>query len=102
EAGSIHGVLQLATAVPGLVLASLLRRLPDQCRIAFIVCVLSAVALLGFLYVPQWAWLWAVLFGFGTGSGIILGLAFIGLRSNSVSQSTALSGMSQCIGYLLA
>lgn len=102
EAGSIHGVLQLATAVPGLVLASLLRRLPDQCRIAFIVCVLSAVALLGFLYVPQWAWLWAVLFGFGTGSGIILGLAFIGLRSNSVSQSAALSGMSQCIGYLLA
>ena len=30
EAGSMHGVLQLATAIPGLILAPVIRRMPDQ------------------------------------------------------------------------
>lgn len=102
RAGALHGVLQLATAVPGLMIGPILRRLRDQRIPAATVAIMSAVALLGFLVAPQLALVWAILFGVGTGAGIILGLTFIGLRSDNAAQAGALSGMSQCIGYLLA
>ena len=102
EAGSLHGVLQLATALPGLLIIPLLSRLKDQRIPAVFFALLSAIALIGFWLLPQFAMVWSVLFGLGTGAGIILGLAFIGLRTHSPQQAAALSGMSQCIGYLLA
>lgn len=102
HAGSLHGVLQLATAVPGLLLGPILRRMRDQRLPAAGAAGLSAIALLGLLALPQLALVWSILFGMGTGAGIILGLSFIGLRTRSAQQSAALSGMSQCIGYLLA
>ncbi|MCL7714009.1 MFS transporter [Stenotrophomonas mori] len=102
RAGSLHGVLQLATAIPGLLLGPILARLRDQRWAAVAVCALSAVALLGFALIPQLALVWAVLFGVGTGAGIILGLSLIGLRSGNAAQAASLSGMSQCVGYLLA
>ncbi|MGO1625634.1 MAG: MFS transporter [Halomonadaceae bacterium] len=102
RAGSVHGVLQFATAVPGLVLGFLLRHIHDQRLPAAGSALMSAVALLGLAMVPQLALVWSVLFGLGTGSGIIMGLTFIGLRTTSAPQAAALSGMAQCIGYLLA
>lgn len=102
KAGAMHGILQLATALPGLVLGVILHRMKEQGLAAMTVCLFSACALLGFWLMPQWALVWSLLFGLGTGSGIILGLAFIGLRTSSVQQAVALSGMAQCIGYLLA
>ena len=102
KAGSLHGVMQLATAVPGLLIAPLLHRLRDQRLPAAGSALMSAVALLGYLLAPQQAFLWSVLFGVGTGATIILGLAFIGLRTRNVPQAAALSGMAQCLGYLLA
>ncbi|MGX9936624.1 MFS transporter [Advenella kashmirensis] len=102
RAGTLHGVLQLATAIPGLIIGPILRHLRDQRVPAVTVTILSAIALLGLLVAPQWALVWSILFGVGTGAGIILGLTFIGLRSGNASQAGALSGMSQCIGYLLA
>ena len=65
-------------------------------------CGVTALSLLGLIAAPQFAPLWAVLFGVGTGASVILGLAFISLRAASVRQSVALSAMAQCIGYLLA
>ncbi|MNT34321.1 Inner membrane transport protein YeaN [compost metagenome] len=43
-----------------------------------------------------------MLLGLGTGGGIILGLAFVGLRASHAQQAAALSGMAQCVGYLFA
>jgi len=40
--------------------------------------------------------------GFGAGAGVILRLMFMGLRTASPRQAAALSGMAQCVGYLLA
>ena len=51
---------------------------------------------------PEQAALWTVLFGFGSGATMILGLTFIGLRASSAHQAAALSGMAQSVGYLLA
>ena len=102
RAGSLHGVLQLATAIPGLLLGPILRRVRDQRLAAGSACMFSAIALLGFWAAPQFAFVWSILFGVGTGAGIILGLSFIGLRTSNARQAATLSGMSQCVGYLLA
>lgn len=102
RAGSMHGVLQLANAVPGLLLGPILLRLRDQRLPAAIVAGLSVIALVGLQALPQFAVAWSILFGLGTGAGFILGLSFIGLRTRNAQQAAALSGMAQCIGYLLA
>lgn len=102
QAGSMHGVLQLATAIPGLILATVMRRMPDQRPAAVSVSLMSAVSLVGLIYWPGLAVVWAALLGFGSGASMILGLTFIGLRTRSVEEAGALSGMAQGIGYLMA
>lgn len=102
HAGSLHGLLQFATAIPGLLLGPILARMKDQRAAAITVSSISAAALAGLLVAPEWAPLWTVAFGIGSGAAIILGLAFISLRTRNAHQAAALSGMSQCIGYLLA
>jgi len=101
-AGSLHGTLQLATAVPGLLMAAILRRMKDQRAAAVIASSMSAISLMGLMLAPSLALLWAVLLGFGCGASMILGLTFIGLRTVNARDAAALSGMAQCVGYLMA
>ncbi|MFP2237598.1 CynX/NimT family MFS transporter [Pseudescherichia vulneris] len=102
QAGSLHGLLQLATAVPGLLIPLVLHKLKDQRGIAVGVALMCAVSAAGFWLLPQQATLWTLVFGFGCGATMILGLTFIGLRAGSAHQAAALSGMAQSVGYLLA
>ncbi|EAA5268791.1 MFS transporter [Salmonella enterica subsp. enterica] len=102
QAGSLHGLLQLATAAPGLVIPLILHRFNDQRWIAALVSLLCAVGAAGLWFVPGQAIIWTLLFGFGSGATMILGLTFIGLRASSAHQAAALSGMAQSVGYLLA
>lgn len=100
--GTLHGVLQIASALPGLVLIPLLRHREDLRVAAVAVTLLSLLGLSGLLLAPAWSLLWCMAYGFGAGAGIILALAFVSLRSASVYTAAALSGMAQCLGYLLA
>lgn len=102
EAGSLHGVMQLASAVPGLLLGPVIPRLKDQKLVALAMSLLVAAALLGLQLLPGLASLWVACFGFGAGACIILALMFMGLRTENPRQAAALSGMAQCVGYLLA
>lgn len=102
QAGSLHGLLQLATAAPGLAIPLILHRFNDQRWIAALVSLLCAVGAAGLWFVPGQAIIWTLLFGFGSGATMILGLTFIGLRASSAHQAAALSGMAQSVGYLLA
>ncbi|VIO80921.1 2-nitroimidazole transporter [Bradyrhizobium ivorense] len=101
-AGSLHGLSQLATAVPGLILGPAARRMKDQRAIAVAVSLATGVALLGLWQLPALAMFWAALFGFGAGAAFILGLTFVSLRTSHSHQAAALSGMAQCVGYSLA
>ncbi|WP_342320997.1 CynX/NimT family MFS transporter [Kosakonia sp. BYX6] len=102
QAGSLHGALQLATAAPGLLVPLVLHRLKDQRGIAALVALMCAVGSLGLWLASEHAVLWTLIFGFGSGATMILGLTFIGLRASSAHQAAALSGMAQSVGYLLA
>lgn len=102
QAGSLHGLLQLATASPGILVPLMLQRLRDQRGIAAAVALMCAVSAAGLWLFPVQAVLWTLIFGFGSGATMILGLTFIGLRASSAHQAAALSGMAQSVGYLLA
>lgn len=101
-AGSLHGVMQLASAVPGLLLGPIVSRMKDQRLVAATMGGLMVVALFGFCVAPSWASLWAFCFGLGSGGGVLLALMFMGLRASSAHQAASLSGMAQCVGYFLA
>ncbi|WP_225759026.1 CynX/NimT family MFS transporter [Leclercia sp. Marseille-Q4284] len=102
EAGSLHGLLQLATAAPGIVVPLILLRLKDQRGVAGLSAMMCAVSAAGLWFMPDLAVMWTLIFGFGSGATMILGLTFIGLRASSAHQAAALSGMAQSVGYLLA
>jgi len=102
QAGALHGGIQLASALPGLLLGPVIPRLKDQRAVALCAALLLSLGLLGLMCLPAWAPLWVVGFGFGSGACIILSLSFMGLRTHSPAQAAALSGTAQCVGYLLA
>jgi len=101
-AGSLHGVMQLASAIPGLLLGPIVSRMKDQRLVAAGLGILMGIALLGFCVAPALATWWAFGFGMGSGGVLLLALIFMGLRAGNVQQAAALSGMAQCVGYLLA
>lgn len=101
-AGLYQGYLQLAGALPSLILAPFINKLGSHRRLCLFSTGLTLVSLSGFLFVPSWSALWCVSFGFGISMGFILGLSFVSLRTHSPKQAAALSGMAQLIGYTLA
>lgn len=102
SAGSLHGLLQLATVVPGVLAVPLIHRLADQRIAAFLSAGLTVVGLAGFIVLPGWSVVWCIVYGFGSSACLILALTFMSLRAGSVHQAAALSGMAQAVGYLLA
>ena len=102
KAGSLHGLLQLASALPGLILVPLMPRLKDQRLIAFATPCMSLAGFIGLWLMPKWALVWVLLLGAGSGASFILALSFMGLRARDAMQSASLSSMAQTLGYLLA
>jgi CP family cyanate transporter-like MFS transporter len=101
-AGSLHGLLNLMTAVPGLTLGLAIRRMKDQRGVAIAASLATCVSLLGLWQLPALATLWVALFGLGGGVTFILALSFVSLRASHSLEAAALSGMAQCIGYTFA
>jgi CP family cyanate transporter-like MFS transporter len=95
----LYQVISLASAatVPGL-----LRRLPDQRLVAFFAAGVAVVAYAGLAFAPSLATGWVVLGGLGSGASLTLALSFFALRGSNAAEVSALSGMAQSIGYLIA
>jgi len=102
EAGVLHGMFQLASASPGIVLIPLLSKLKDQRLLTLALSLLGCICAMGLLFLPNYSFLWSTTLGFCSGSIFILGLSFISLRTHHSGQAASLSGMAQCLGYLLA
>lgn len=101
-AGGLHGVMQLATAFPGLVLEPLVKRMKDQRMLAAGLALMALTAIGGLFLAPALAVVWVALFGFANGGTFILALAFVGLRTTTAPQTARLSGMTQSLGYMLS
>ncbi|TCP57515.1 CP family cyanate transporter-like MFS transporter [Tamaricihabitans halophyticus] len=94
--------MQTVALVMNLAVPLVMRRLPDQRLIAGLTSTIGLIACLGLLLLPGWASLWTVVAGLSTGSSIVLALSFLSLRAPDAASATALSGMAQSIGYLIA
>lgn len=102
QAGVIHGVLQLFTAVPAIILIPLMAKISDKRFLSFSLTIMAFFGIVGLIYAPNYAMIWGMLFGFGAGGGFIVALALISLRTQTAHQAATLSGMAQFLGYLLA
>ncbi|WP_110457282.1 MFS transporter [Shewanella algidipiscicola] len=102
QAGVIHGVLQLATALPALILIPLMAKVQDKRKLTLALTSMALLGIIGQIIAPMQALWWALLMGFGIGGSFIIGLALISLRTANSYQAATLSGMSQCIGYSFA
>ncbi|MFF2050480.1 MFS transporter [Leifsonia sp. NPDC058194] len=102
-AAGVHQLLLNAFGIGGSLLAStLIPRFRDQRLLAVAGPTLFALAALGVLLAPQLGGVWASMAGLAGGSSIVLALSFFGLRTRHHDQAAALSGMAQCVGYVLA
>jgi CP family cyanate transporter-like MFS transporter len=102
-AGGIVSVSVMVQAAACLVVPHIAVRGRDQRLINVTLCTFAVVALLGLLFAPlSTVWVWAVLQGIGQGGLIAAAMTAIVLRSRDPHVAAHLSGMAQCVGYLLA
>ncbi|MBX4896141.1 CynX/NimT family MFS transporter [Rhizobium bangladeshense] len=102
-AGVIVSLSVMVQATSCLVVPHITVRGRDQRLINAGLCGVAVTALLGLLFAPlSSVWLWAVLQGIGQGGLIAAAMTTIVLRSRDPDVAAHLSGMAQCIGYLLA
>ena len=78
QAGTLHGVMQLATALPGLFLGPVVHRLKDHRLLAGGMAGLMTFATLGLLAIPQYAVVWVSLFGIDRAASLLLFLCVYG------------------------
>jgi CP family cyanate transporter-like MFS transporter len=103
EAAGLHSFLLNAVAIGGSLLSSaLIPRLRQQWLISMGGPVITVIATVGILLAPEWAALWASALGLAGGANIVLALSLFGLRTTNHADAAAMSGMAQCIGYLVA
>jgi MFS transporter, CP family, cyanate transporter len=102
-AGIVVSVSVMAQVFACLLVPSIAVRCKDQRLVNVALVALAVTRLLGFLFAPlSTVWLWAVIQGIGQGGLIAVAMTIIVLRSGDAHIASHLSGMAQCIGYMLA
>ncbi|MEZ2132785.1 MULTISPECIES: CynX/NimT family MFS transporter [unclassified Sinorhizobium] len=102
-AGAVVSMSVMIQAVSCLVAPQIAVRGKDQRLINASLCAVAVIALLGLLFAPlSTVWFWAVLQGVGQGGLIAVAMTVIVLRSRDAHVAAHLSGMAQCVGYMLA
>ncbi|PDT23791.1 CynX/NimT family MFS transporter [Rhizobium hidalgonense] len=102
-AGAIVSLSVMVQAASCLIVPHIAVRGKDQRLINASLCGVAVIALLGLLFAPlSTVWLWALLQGIGQGGLIAAAMTTIVLRSRDPDVAAHLSGMAQCVGYLLA
>ncbi|KAB7787961.1 CynX/NimT family MFS transporter [Bifidobacterium cebidarum] len=94
-------VFQLVGIVMGLLIPVLLKG-DSQVAAVVVASVPLAIGALGLAFAPQLDLLWIVIASIGSGCSLVVALSLIGLKTSTTEETTQLSGMAQCVGYLLA
>jgi CP family cyanate transporter-like MFS transporter len=102
-AGVVVSVSVMAQVFACLLVPSIAVRCRNQQFLNVGLVALAVIGLLGFLFAPiSTVWLWAIVQGLGQGGLIAIAMTIIVLRSPNAHVASHLSGMAQCIGYILA
>lgn len=102
RSGLILFVYQIAVLFSVMLVPILIHKLADQRGIGAVCAGLILLAFCGLLFNPAYVSGWMIVMGLGAGGSLVLSMTLFGLRSSSATQSVALSGMAQSVGYLMA
>ncbi len=79
-----------------------IHRMKDQRLIGPALSLLILLGYCGLLFDTAHALGWMIVMGLGAGGSLVLSITLFGLRAGSATESVALSGMAQAIGYTMA
>jgi MFS transporter, CP family, cyanate transporter len=79
-----------------------IHRMKDQRLIGVVMSALILTGFCGVLADPGHALGWMIVMGVGAGGSLVLAITLFGLRVVTATQSVALSGMAQSVGYTMA
>lgn len=101
-AGWLLFVYQIVAVVSNFACMAALKKLPDQRMVGFVSSLAIFAGMTGLWLAPGLAALWLVMAGLGAGASMVTCLSLFSLRAVDHRQASQLSGMGQCVGYLLA
>ena len=101
QAGVEVMIMQLVALTGSLSVPFLLRG-KGRRRLPAIIPIPGLVGIVGLMLWPQAAWLWAAMFGYASGAMFAISMWLMADRARGAGAATALSGMAQSIGYLIA
>lgn len=97
---SISILIQVTTAIAAPTIGT---RMHDQRAVITVVLVATLIGFMGCIYAPiDSIWLWIVILGLGQGGCFAMALTLLALRADDPDTATALSGMAQGVGYIIA
>ncbi|TWI45099.1 CP family cyanate transporter-like MFS transporter [Pseudomonas duriflava] len=99
QAGACLFAYQAVAVVANLITSVVIKRFNDQCILGFICSLAIIVGILGLILNPARAIWWLIFAGIGAGMSMVTCLTLFGLRSRDHHETSALSGMAQCVGY---
>jgi CP family cyanate transporter-like MFS transporter len=77
-------------------------RARNQVGILLAIVGFSTAGVIGLMVAPGTALLWILVFGFGQGGALGLGLILPSLRGGDAASVASLTAMSLCVGYIVA
>lgn len=102
EAGVHLFIFQALGIVSGLLIPRFMYLRGNQVCAGLLASAPLLVAALGWLLNPHLSLLWSIFGGMGQGASLVVALTLISLRGRTHSETVALSGFAQSLGYLLA
>ncbi|MER1968013.1 MFS transporter [Castellaniella sp. GW247-6E4] len=103
EAGAALSAALMVQLLSTFAVPWLASRSRDQRLVASVAVSLLLTGLMGIIYAPPaTAWVWIMVGGLGMGGTFSLGLSLMVLRTRTPLHATALSGMAQGVGYIIA
>lgn len=102
QASQWHGLMQLSSAFPGIVLMFLLRGKVDLRGFLLVFGGMQLIAMLGFKLLPAAGVGWVLLFGVGTGGALIVILNLYVQRAQTATGAVSLASLAQTVGYLIS
>jgi CP family cyanate transporter-like MFS transporter len=102
EAGALLALSALPSILPAFLVPVLAARRSSQSGLMLGSVALVVASLIGLLLAPDAAVLWMIVLGIGQGGTLGLGLFLPVLRGGDAATVASLTGMTLCVGYLVA
>jgi MFS transporter, CP family, cyanate transporter len=102
RSGVVLFVYQIFVLASVMITPVFIHRMRDQRAIAVVLSGLILAGYVGLYLDPAHALAWMIVMGLGSGGALVLSITLFSLRVESATQSVALSGMAQAVGYCVA